>query len=303
MYLFINYPESKFNVESLIEGKKAKLITLEVSYDVNLKKDDIINILSGSLADTKEISIVIFHPAGIVGMVDVRMIPLVVESIKDWIKVPLVTISRGGKEYLDPAKDSGADAALSINEFHQVWEDCSGEESKLLSWLEGFVSIKKAEHIFIRIISSFLPLDIDLQALGMLTMDKKKEYLTNDDPQKPLGMLKDKTINYNEKLEKAQKEIEGIPELKANPVIIKLLGMDTDNSKISNFLNSLDEKKQKIINGGTIEDSKINDIITHFSKDGGWKVEGANPQIIKSFHNWYCALASCFRGEKACKEY
>lgn len=148
----------------------------------------------------------------------------------------------------------------------------------------------------------FLPLDIDMQALEILSNKKDNgetiDYLTNADD----GMLRDKTVNYKEKLEKARKEIAEVPEFKDNPVLKKLLGMDTEKSKISEFLFLLDEKKQKVINGGTIEDSDIIDIIAHFSKDGGWKVEGAKPEIITSFHNWYCALAECLRGEEACKE-
>jgi len=186
-----------------------------------------------------------------------------------------------------------------IENFIKIIRDQLNEKfDKLFNELWNIFSTCSMESTINHLLHLFLPLDIDMQALEILSNKKENEkiinYLTNADD----GMLRDKTVNYKEKLKKAQKEIEGVPKFKDNPVLKKLLGMNTEKSKISEFLGLLDKKKQKAINGGDIEDSEINEIITHFSKDGGWKVKGADPEVITSFHNWYCALAECLKGEK-----
>lgn len=172
--------------------------------------------------------------------------------------------------------------------------------------LESYFQNEDCNKIFCEILSFFLPLDIDMQALQILFNDEElskevkfqkiKDYLINADD----SMLRDKTVDYVGKLRKAQEETNKIQKLVDNKILKELLGIGTNNSKISDFFLLLDEKKQKIINGRTIEDSEMNDIITHFPKDSGWKVKGAKPEIIiNSFHDWYCALADCLRDERA----
>jgi hypothetical protein len=62
------------------------------------------------------------------------------------------------------------------------------------------------------------------------------------------------------------------------------------NSPISSFMCLLDKKIEKnMIN--MIEKPDVEEILNYFME--GWKVEGANPEIIKSFHDWFCALMDC----------
>jgi len=67
------------------------------------------------------------------------------------------------------------------------------------------------------------------------------------------------------------------------------------NSPISSFMCLLDKKIEKnMIN--MIEKGDVEEILNYFSKlndNKGCKVKGANPEMIKSFHDWFCALDNC----------
>jgi hypothetical protein len=70
-----------------------------------------------------------------------------------------------------------------------------------------------------------------------------------------------------------------------NPFKIK--GIDNE-SHILEFMKLLDSKKNK----QSVEESDIKDIIGFF-KNKNWKIEGADPEVIKSFHDWVSALGNC----------
>jgi hypothetical protein len=64
------------------------------------------------------------------------------------------------------------------------------------------------------------------------------------------------------------------------------------NSPILGFMCLMDKKIEKDM----IEKGDVEEILNYFSKlndKKGWKVKGANPEIIKSFHDWFCALDNC----------
>lgn len=162
----------------------------------------------------------------------------------------------------------------------------------------------------------FLPLDIDMQALK--TAEDKKSYLNN--MHIDLGELyeldkyykeRDRNKHYRQKLydlwyllePSEENKRRASPEAKKlipinNPHddLLKLAGLKNGNPKespIYEFLESLDKRKK--------DDNDLKEeldyLLTPF-KSSGLKI-GDNE--IKSFHDWYCALASCLTGKEACK--
>jgi len=64
------------------------------------------------------------------------------------------------------------------------------------------------------------------------------------------------------------------------------------NSPILGFMCLMDKK----IGKDMIEKGDVEEILNYFSKlndKKGWEVKGANPEKIKSFHDWFCALNDC----------
>jgi len=64
------------------------------------------------------------------------------------------------------------------------------------------------------------------------------------------------------------------------------------NSPIFSFMCLMDKKIEK----NMIEKHDVEDILNYFSKlngNKGWEINEANPEIIKSFHDWFCALMDC----------
>jgi hypothetical protein len=89
------------------------------------------------------------------------------------------------------------------------------------------------------------------------------------------GSLLDTVINRS-----SNKNIEEIiNEIKINP---------DKNSPILKFMCLMDSK---IIMKDQIQPNDVEEILNYFKE--GWKVKGANPEIIKSFHDWFCALDDC----------
>jgi hypothetical protein len=84
-------------------------------------------------------------------------------------------------------------------------------------------------------------------------------------------------------------------------ILLNLCGINYDsgssqysviNSPILGFMCLMDKK----IGKDMIEKGDVEEILNYFSKlndKKGWKVKGANPEVIKSFHDWFCALMDC----------
>jgi len=144
------------------------------------------------------------------------------------------------------------------------------------------------------ILKLFLPLDIEMQTLTCLQKqnktDKINDFLVKETSQgstEPSGMLR--TISDYEVKLKEIKKIDEIEELKENKTLRRLLNMDEGNTEIVEFFTRLNEAKTKIQNN---EEPSYEGIIKYFS-NLNWQVDGADPETIKSFHDWYCAVASC----------
>lgn len=287
MILFINDPGSEFrnDITELIKNGKAKQINLKC--EGSQTKDDVKNILNKEVQNNKEsVSLIIYH-INISGGSDQSGVKNAVSSIKEWRNVPLLTISAGGGVLLGLAEEGGSDATCSINVFYNKWKSCNGEENALIRWIkESSIELKKNRAIR-NILALFLPIDIDMQALKVINEDKRNEYLTNESN----GMLRDENVIYEKLLKKTLDILDGI-HINNKNTVEKLLGIG-NRSKIKEFFILLDTRKQTVKNFGSLTGNEIDGIINHFSTDGGWEVEGAKPEIIKSFHDWYCALAEC----------
>jgi len=65
-----------------------------------------------------------------------------------------------------------------------------------------------------------------------------------------------------------------------------------ENLPIIKFMCLMDSKIKK----NKIEQQDVNKILNYFSElnnNKGWEVKGAKPEVIKSFHDWFCALIDC----------
>lgn len=166
------------------------------------------------------------------------------------------------------------------------------------------------------LLHSFLPLDIDMQALADERVTDKKKYL--QDMIKDLDELynseeyagKDKKEHYCQKLydlwyllgqkeyleeigKKASSKVENLTPID-NPLdplktLAGLNNADPMESPIYKFLKSLDTCKK---------DDKNVTVASLCEPFKDWKINDKN---IKSFHDWYCALAEYLRGEEGCK--
>ncbi len=169
------------------------------------------------------------------------------------------------------------------------------------------------DKLFIRkryLLHLFLPLDIDMQALK--ATENQEGYLNNmrtdlDEPYKS-GKYKDGKIDehYRQKLydlwfllkpSEENKERASPEGIKLTPInnphddLLKLAGLGngiSEESPIYKFLESLDERKTKAINY----------LLEPFESSDLKECDGKE---INSFHDWYCALASCLRGVEASK--
>ena len=162
----------------------------------------------------------------------------------------------------------------------------------------------------------FLPLDIDMQALEIIKDDpgEVKKYLWGDKDRDIEGMFESREGNehYRQKLydlwhllgkqdylrqigKKASSKVERFTPIdNSSPLLQKLAGLDDDpkESPVYNFLESLDTGKKDD------RDVTAEDLCMPFNL----KIEvNGKKEEIKSFHNWYCALASCLRGAEGCE--
>jgi len=174
--------------------------------------------------------------------------------------------------------------------------------------------IRDQEKIISTILHLFLPLDIDMQA--MKTTKNPKDYL--NDMYADLEDLynldkykgRDKNDHYRQKLydlwdllelskenkRRASPEAKKLTSIGIPDALLKLAGLSNGNPKespIYKFLGVLDTGKKDDM------DVTAEDLCKPFNLE--IEVNGKKEEI-NSFHNWYCALASCLRGaEKAVK--
>lgn len=167
-----------------------------------------------------------------------------------------------------------------------------------MSILERYFQNEDRNRIFCEILSFFLPLDIDMQALELLCNDEEKRK-RNDHIKYLKDMLKDAEDGFYKKKwdnckSEAVKLLEQIPKGDNKNKLVALLGItDGENSCIYGFLNMLDENK-----GKDIKEDKVTSVISYFENQCHVKYWND----INSFHNWYCSLAECLRGESLCQE-
>lgn len=150
------------------------------------------------------------------------------------------------------------------------------------------------------ILHLFLPLDLDMQALEMIKDDKEKvkKYLWGDSGNKIEGMFQNRKDNehYRKKLSDLWSKVDELTKSGSiNNIndLRKLVGLDngkTEESQIYKFLESLDTCK---------EDDKNVTVAPLCNPFKEWKI---NDKEINSFHDWYCALAGCLKGGRACKD-
>lgn len=285
MILFINNPGSEILpitvIRTAIQQKKISIIPLEVGKDTTDK--DIEKILHEGLTSSsyekQDISLIVFHPSLRTGSVPIDLIPLVVRSIKGWSNAFLLTISSGGqKDCLIPAKNAGSDEAIPIAQFCEIWRTASDDEGRLLNQLIKYSKRTEIESLVIEIPYLFLSLDIDIQALEVLDNRKKKREQVKN-PQEYLKEMYADNIDYLQKFEHLRAKVNELGEIEGiNKERLKELA-GYNNKGVSQFFEKLKDKKDD-----------PDEFLGHT-----WGIEG-----VESFHDWYCALASCLRGEEAC---
>ncbi len=183
--------------------------------------------------------------------------------------------------------------------FDNLWDHCVKTNEK-----------KKVNEI----LRLFLPLDIDMQALEIIQKDEEKvrKYLHSNKDIEGMFQSRKGDNHYRQKLydlwyligEKPPEDGNWKPSEEAkkltpidnpDPNLRKLAGLNNGSPKespIYKFLEFLDTSKN---DGKDIKD--VTDYLCNPFKN--WKI---NNKDINTFHDWYCALASCLRGEEACKE-
>jgi hypothetical protein len=164
------------------------------------------------------------------------------------------------------------------------------------------------------VLGIFLPLDIDMQALQATTDVEgylRDMYAGLEEPYK-LDKYngRNKNEHYRQKLydlwfllerseknkERASSEARRLTPIN-NPHddLLKLAGLGNGNRKespIYRFLESLDERRK---NGNDLKE-EVKYLFAPF-ESSGLKI-GENEEV-KSFHDWYCELSRCLRGERA----
>lgn len=144
------------------------------------------------------------------------------------------------------------------------------------------------------LLSLFLPLDIDMQALADKKVDKVK-YL--QDMKKGLDELyklpeykdREKEKHYRWKLSEMWRLLKENEDLKNNATLCRLAGLDDsepEKSPIHVFLESLDTGRKD--NKGVEAD--------YLFKPFNFKIEvNIKERELNSFHDWFCALADCLK--------
>ncbi len=112
----------------------------------------------------------------------------------------------------------------------------------------------------------FLPLDVDMQVLEILT-ERGEEGKDVKDPRKYLEEMYKGNIKYTKKLGELQKKIQevGVDISEGNEKFNEISGIT--NNQVHGFFKKLDNK---------VTESK--ELLNH-----SWKIKGVN-----TFHDWYC---------------
>jgi hypothetical protein len=160
--------------------------------------------------------------------------------------------------------------------------------------------LKSLSNILLRL---FLPLDLDMQALIMLY--EKEESISKALYEYFKAIQKDKDKPYINLIHSTIEILNEYQEIDLPDTFFTLIGIDKNSfepntgSNIYKFLKALDDTLNNFDSfNDTTKETIACEILNYFSKKV-WKVEGAE---LKSFHDWYCALASCLLGDKVSKD-
>lgn len=140
----------------------------------------------------------------------------------------------------------------------------------------NYLEKKSHDSSISQILHLFLPLDIDMQALEILT-NKKENGEKVKEPNEYLKEMYADNINYLQKFNELQAKVKELSEIEGidKERLEKLAGIS--NQKVSQFFKELDDKK-----------NDPDKFLGH-----SWGIDG-----VKSFPNWYRALATCLRGKE-----
>jgi hypothetical protein len=197
----------------------------------------------------------------------------------------------------------------AVESWAELNERFSGDIEK---GLEGKEEIERDLKRYLLYI--FLPLDIDMQALG--EQESNSELYLNEmaadleELYKYKKYAEEKRTHYRRKLYNIWRIIglrsdagEPVPEIKElntakaiveNKDLHELVGGGGKDSQIHMFLAHLDERLS----------TERNTAKVCFCKPfSGYKITvNGKERELRTFHDWYCALASCLHGEESCRE-
>jgi len=190
------------------------------------------------------------------------------------------------------------------------FRDKNWNTSKIIAGFPKIKARKDRQKAVLGLIHLFLPLDIDMQALE--TTENKESYF-NDMYADLEELYKSGKYKYGKSDEHYRQKVYDLwylldpspknknrasPEAKKltsidNPpdALLKIAGLGNripEEFLIYKFLEALDGKKTEAINY----------FLAPFESSG---LKGCDGKEIKSFHNWYCALALCLRGAEGCE--
>lgn len=132
-----------------------------------------------------------------------------------------------------------------------------------------FIKKKSNENLEAYLLHLFLPLDIDMQALGKIEKSERYKYLQR---------MRVDNIDYLHRFRNLKTRVEGLGENGAidKARLHEIVGITNDN--VSQFFEKLQNKVM-------IPD----DLLAHV-----WGIEG-----IQTFPDWYCALVACLKSNEA----
>ena len=209
---------------------------------------------------------------------------------------------------------SEAEPYKQIKELAEVLKSDINKAKEMFDNLCEYIKKKSTELTPAFLLHLFLPLDIDMQALQ--ATKNPKDYLndiyTDLDKLYKSGKYKEGKIDehYRQKLydlwyllePSKENNRRASPEAKKltstdNPHddLLKLAGLSNGKSEefpVYNFLESLDTRKKDDM------DVTAEDLCKPFNLE--IEVNGKKKEI-NSFHNWYCALASCLSEAEGCE--
>ena len=157
--------------------------------------------------------------------------------------------------------------------------DCRNNVNELAEELLKEVERKNKTFGRYEIPHLFLPLDIDMQALKSL-YDEKINGKNRKNPRAYLKEMYADNVNYLQKFNELQAKAKELGETEGinKERLGQLAGISNGNA--CQFFKKLGDEKDD-----------PDEFLDH-----SWGIDG-----VSSFHDWYCALASCLRSEDACK--